>query len=355
MPLDDFFAKKDKKKSKKKQSTQSLIEKLTKETEKLKEQECDAPNDSAKLSSVVGDDEWDTLDDEEKDVDLQTIRIGKLAVGKSEEANKQGAKDSGDKDGGGENEGDKKVWSFKQPEVQEVEEPESKPEPKPVSQKYIPISLRPGGARAPLAVKPNVSSDTDFPTLDVAVTNEHPPKKAEEKPKADEEGDSWEQAGAPRRSRASEVLPIAIKSSYVPPGLRAGGGAGLSFSGGSSSLRHGDFRDSRPRDDGPHRYSAVGSGFKREGFAQRETLGSETIDVNASDWTRGKVIQLDGGGSSFSTGISSPPRSANRSFHSSGSTTWSQGANIKTFREGNRDKPEFEIVQSNRFAGLSET
>lgn len=54
MPLDDFFAKKEKKKAKKKQNPQDLIEKLAKDVEKLKEQDGEANSDATKPSVNLG-------------------------------------------------------------------------------------------------------------------------------------------------------------------------------------------------------------------------------------------------------------------------------------------------------------
>ncbi|KAF6775319.1 hypothetical protein AHF37_05319 [Paragonimus kellicotti] len=65
------------------------------------------------LLNSLKDDEWEALDDEEKDIDFQSIRINRLDVAKQEISAKQSSKDTTDKDGSTNTEEDKTVWGHK--------------------------------------------------------------------------------------------------------------------------------------------------------------------------------------------------------------------------------------------------
>ncbi|KAF8561524.1 hypothetical protein P879_03728 [Paragonimus westermani] len=346
MPLEDFFAKKEKKKVKKKRNPQELIDKLTKETEKQCESNGDVVTDSAKFSGFGKDDEWEALDDEEKDIDFQNIRINRLDATKQEISAKQSSKDTTDKDGSTNAEEDKIVWGHKPVEPPVVEEPQPEPEPA-CPRVYVPIHLRQGDAKVSKTPKPNVESASDFPTLDAAVTAEVT-KKTEEHKEIDD--GSWEQAGAPRKhTRAADTLPIAATSgpsAYVPPALRQGGSS--CFAPPRNEL-HLDSRDTRVRHDFSNRHSNIDSVRRTDGFKSLEPP-----DTSFDDWKRGEKISSTtnfSGGSSFTTSMSAAPHSSTAGCATSG---WDRGVNVKTFRESTREKADFTLTQSNRFAGLDE-
>ncbi|KAF5399389.1 hypothetical protein PHET_07405 [Paragonimus heterotremus] len=347
MPLDDFFAKKEKKKVKKKRNPLELIDKLTKETEKQCESNGDAVTDPAKFNNFGKDDEWEALDDEEKDIDFQSIRINRLDVAKQEVSTKQSSKDTTDKDGSANTEEDKTVWGHKPVEPPVVEEPQ--PEPEPARPRvYVPIHLRQGDAKVSKTPKPNVESASDFPTLDAAVTAEVT-KKTEEHKEIDD--GSWEQAGAPRKhTRTPDTLPIAATSgppAYVPPALRQGGSS--CFASPRNELQL-DSRDTRARHDFPNRHSGIDPVRRTDGLKSLEPP-----DTSFDDWKRGEKISSTAhfpGGSSFASPMSAAPHFSTMGSAASG---WDRGVNVKTFRESNRDKADFTLVQSNRFAGLDET
>ncbi|TGZ55933.1 hypothetical protein CRM22_010258 [Opisthorchis felineus] len=355
MTLDDLFAKKAKKKTKK-HNPQDLLEKLTKEVSKQHDQEGDVNSDNTKaIASLVKDDEWETIEDDEKDIDLQTIQLGNLALNASGEP-KQQSKDKSEKEGSGAAEEEKKVWGTKIPEAPVVEEPavEEKPTPKPGV--YIPVHLRQGGSRVPKEPKPDVESTADFPTLGAAIPTEPVPSKVQSKAEREEEA-SWSQAGAPRKpTRTSEMLPIAVNpapSSYVSPGLRKGGSSSLVAPRTESTF------DSRPpRDEFSHRNESSFGSRRSEAFTPRDAPSTfSTVD----GWSRGQTIVRDSttpNKSAITNPISLPSRTTavnSGAPGGEGGGGWQRGEVMKTFRDSDREKAQFELVQSNRFAGLSET
>ncbi|KAG5449826.1 hypothetical protein CSKR_109105 [Clonorchis sinensis] len=351
MTLDDLFAKKAKKKTKK-HNPQDLLEKLTKEVSKQHDQEGDVNSDNTKAIANLVDDEWETIEDDEKEIDLQTIQLGNLALNASGEP-KQQSKDKSEKEGSGEAEEEKKVWGTKIPEAPVVEEPVVEEKPAPKSGVYIPLHLRQGGSRVPKEPKPDVESTADFPTLDAAIPTEPAPSKVQSKAEREEEA-SWSQAGVPRKpTRTSEMLPIAVNpapSSYVSPGLRKGGSSSLVASRTESTF------DSRPpRDEFSHRNESTFGSRRSEARDAPSTFSA------AEGWSRGKTIVRDSttpNRSSIATPTSLPSRTTAVSSGTTGgegSGGWERGVAMKTFRESDREKAQFELVQSNRFAGLSET
>ncbi|GAA54345.1 hypothetical protein CLF_102318 [Clonorchis sinensis] len=344
MTLDDLFAKKAKKKTKK-HNPQDLLEKLTKEK----------------------DDEWETIEDDEKEIDLQTIQLGNLALNASGEP-KQQSKDKSEKEGSGEAEEEKKVWGTKIPEAPgrwkrgEREKYRITEGDRMTVRETGQLAIegdgfgaraRQGGSRVPKEPKPDVESTADFPTLDAAIPTEPAPSKVQSKAEREEEA-SWSQAGVPRKpTRTSEMLPIAVNpapSSYVSPGLRKGGSSSLVASRTESTF------DSRPpRDEFSHRNESTFGSRRSEARDAPSTFSA------AEGWSRGKTIVRDSttpNRSSIATPISLPSRTTAVSSGTTGgegSGGWERGVAMKTFRESDREKAQFELVQSNRFAGLSET
>ncbi|VDP81236.1 unnamed protein product [Echinostoma caproni] len=251
-----------------------------------------------------------------------------------------------------------------QEEPEEEEKPQPPPEPEP-PKKYIPVYLRPGGASSSLAPKPNVSSATDFPTLDAACTTEPAGKNKTpaSPPHEDDDNAGWSQAGASQRpARAQNVLPIAVNTNpsvYVPPALRSGGSFPTAPAPSTRFESRQEFRSSRPRESMTNRPEGLGSGLRSEGVPARETLST-----NFDGWSRGATIDSSktlatgpSGGSPFSTKVPSPSRpSYTPANYSTGTNSgWARNVNVKTFKESGREKPEFELVQTNRFAGLEES
>ncbi|OON13459.1 hypothetical protein X801_10767, partial [Opisthorchis viverrini] len=327
----DLFAKKAKKKTKK-HNPQDLFEKLTKEVSKQHVQEGDVNSDNTKAIANLVDDEWETIEDDEKEIDLQTIQLGNLALNVSGEP-KQQSKDKSEKEGAGEAVEEKKVWGTKIPEVTVVEEPvvEERPAKKP--DVYIPVHLRQGGSRVPKEPKPDVESTADFPTLDAAIRTEPAPSKVQSKAEREEEA-SWSQAGVPRKpTRTSEMLPIAVNpapSSYVSPGLRKGGSSSLVTPRIESTF------DNRPsRDEFSHRNESTFGSRRSEAFTSRDAPSNFSA---VDGWSRGQTIVRDSttpNRSSITTPISLPSRTTAISSGSTGGEGgggWERGAAMKTFR-----------------------
>ncbi|CAH8530364.1 unnamed protein product [Dicrocoelium dendriticum] len=342
MPLEDFFSKKDKKKSKKKHNPQDLIERLTKNTVFSSEVE-DAPSDVAKVTNVLRDNDWALIEDEEKDIDLQSIRIGKLAVESSDDATKPPGKDKHDQGAEPSDEKHKVVWGGKPAETPVVEEPKPEPEPEPESTEpkvYIPVHLRNPSDKGPKGPKPNFDIIADFPTLDDAGAIEQPSKKSVD-------DGTWNQAGASRKpTRAPDMLPIAINpptSTYVPPNLRQSAAPfQLPRNEVVSDSREVRFRDSMP------------THYENSGLGRRSDMSRNVLASSDNDWPRGQPVRTSHipYGSSTTNSLFTTTSRSSFTFDVSG---WDKGANMKTFREPEGEKKEFELTQSNRFAGLSGT
>lgn len=341
MPLEDFFSRKDKKKSKKKHNSQDLIERLTKNTVFSLEVE-DAPSDVTKVTTVFRDNDWAVIDDEEKDIDLQSIRIGKLAVDSSDDPVKLPAKDKQDQGSETVDDKHKTVWGGKPAEKPAVEEPRPEPEPESTEPKvYIPVHLRNPSEKVPKGPKPNFDNIADFPTLDSASIVEQPSKKADD-------DELWTQAGASRKPmRAPDMLPIAINpsaSAYVPPSFRQST-APFQFSRTEVTF---DSREVRFRDPVPTRYES-------SSFGRRSDVSRDIFNHSDNDWSRGHTLRTSQIPYGSSTANPLPATITSRSGSACDYSGWDRGANMKTFRESEGEKKEFELTQSNRFAGLSGT
>ncbi|CAH8842203.1 unnamed protein product [Trichobilharzia szidati] len=344
MSLSEFFAKQNKKKTKKKQNPAELMNMLTKERENIKSlPETSVPQDN-KPAIAEKEDEWEIIDDE-KEIDLQNIRISKLTSTTTEDSNKQSAKNKESREGDGDAVVEKKVWAAKVAEApEEPAEPIVQPPPKPSV--YIPAPLRQGGSAFGVsAAKPNVASTMDFPSLDAVVSE---PQKKETQPETnkDDDGDSWQQAGVRRPNPVASVPPVAINttpSAYVPPCLRQAANQGIVNIGSSHSQI-----TSAPRNDPPSRFDCD-SGFKR---SVPEASGFREVFSSGGGWARGEVISGGSGNSSTVKQTPNPPN-VNSQTSSENTNGWSRNVNVKTYKDSAREKPGLEIDLRNRFTAFS--
>ncbi|CAH8519282.1 unnamed protein product [Schistosoma curassoni] len=344
MSLNDFFAKQNKKKSKKKQNPTELMDLLTKGGEVLKSYpESNAPQENKPITSEK-DDEWEIIDDE-KEIDLQNIRVYNLSSTITDDSAKNLSKNKDSREGDGESVVEKKVWGAKP--IETPEEPvEAVVQPPPKPSVYIPAPLRlRGSAFGPVAPKPNVASSMDFPTLDASVNE---PQKKETQPNNDndDKNSPWQQAGVRRANPISSTLPIAVSntsSTYVPPSLRQSGAPGF------KSVGPGYTGDGfRPHNDPPFR-SDIDPGFKR--FT--ENPGLREAAPSGGGWARGNIISVN---PTNNPAEQLPLNPSNTSFHTVSENTngWSRNVNVKTYKDV-RETPGLEIDLKNRFTAFNET
>lgn len=163
--LDDFFAKKDRKKSKatKKYATaEEVAKKLedsAKKTEKLKKERVNEDEDT--IVTEQDQDEWKEFEEEKKD--YTGLKIGNLTIGQNVETSNTGTKETSEQQPEDEpgQETERKTGPWKRIDVTttevEVEKVEVKPDPilPNVSKTgtYIPPSMR-GGSGGPTQVQP---------------------------------------------------------------------------------------------------------------------------------------------------------------------------------------------------------
>lgn len=188
--LDDFFAKKDRKKSKgKKFATADEIAKKLEETgrrsEKLKKDKLQTIQDLDEQGNAVQDeDEWREFEEEKKD--YSGLKIQNLTLA-DYDSTEEGC--SGDEEGGlEENEAGEMVPRKKQigpwravpvvEQKQEEDQQEPQPTQTPTTQSYVPPALRnqakqmPFNSRLRHKIAPDVRSEELFPTLSAANTQE---------------------------------------------------------------------------------------------------------------------------------------------------------------------------------------
>ncbi|KAK9504367.1 hypothetical protein O3M35_010715 [Rhynocoris fuscipes] len=185
--LDDFFAKKDRKKSKgKKFATADEIAKKLEETgrrsEKMKKDK-QLQDVDEQGNAVQDEDEWREFEEEKKD--YSGLKIQNLTLADYDSADEGCSGD--DEVGLEENEAGEMVPRKKQtgpwrtvPSVEEKPEEEQpvQPPPQPTSQSYVPPALRnqtkntPFNSRLRRKVAPDVRSEELFPTLSAANTQE---------------------------------------------------------------------------------------------------------------------------------------------------------------------------------------
>ncbi|CAH8498658.1 unnamed protein product [Heterobilharzia americana] len=321
MSLDEFFAKQNRKKTKKKPSPMELMDMLARGGEVSKSLPETSVPQVGKPAMMEKDDEWEIIDDE-KEIDLQNIRISKLTLTSSEESAKQ-SKNKDVHECNGEAVVEKKVWGAKVPETP-AEPVEPVAQPPPERSIYIPAPLRQKGSSGSSAAKPNVASATDFPSLDASVNEVQKKETQPEKNNDDVDDSPWQSAGMRRPNPVSNVTPAAnntTTSTYVPPFLRQGGFQGV------TNVGPGHLGDSfRPRDDPPPRID-MDHGFRRNDL---ETSGFREF-TSSGGWTRGNVIS---GGPSSAIGQAPPSNFFNTGFQKSSENTtdWSRNVNVKTYK-----------------------
>ncbi|KRT81411.1 hypothetical protein AMK59_5010 [Oryctes borbonicus] len=176
--LDDFFAKKDRKKSKSKKF--STTEEMAKKLEEPKKNEKPTKKDRIPEGEEGGDsvqeqDEWKDFEEEKKD--YTGLKIGNLTLNANGEGNMDGAESSNEQqqryDESG-NEVEKKVGPWKKIEVPEPEKEEKKTEPLPaiVPGVYISPALRNTQQQQQVQhprnrgkTAPDIHNEEYFPTL----------------------------------------------------------------------------------------------------------------------------------------------------------------------------------------------
>ncbi|XP_019868605.1 protein CDV3 homolog isoform X2 [Aethina tumida] len=188
--LDDFFAKKDRKKSKtnkKFSTTDEVAKKLedtARKTEKLKKER--APEGDEPNAPVHDQDEWKDFEEEKKD--YTGLKIGNLTINANQENSAGTTETSNEQQSGCDESGsdtDKKVGPWKRIDEQQQQEepkPERKPEPEPpkvTKGAYVPPNMRNPQAQQPTVqnnrlkskAAPDIHNEEFFPTL--SRTNDH--------------------------------------------------------------------------------------------------------------------------------------------------------------------------------------
>ncbi|XP_043505766.1 protein CDV3 homolog [Polistes fuscatus] len=186
--LDDFFAKKDRKKAKGKKftTTEEVAKKLEetgKRTEKMKSKEKPTNPEGEETQQIEDEDEWKEFEIEEKK-DLRGLKIGNLSVKETVDVESDDERGTGDNSSDGETgENTAKSGPWKKPEVpqqqqQEVVEVVTTPAtaapatPTSMHSSYVPPHLRNPTAMTSSAPRsraknaaPDIHSEEYFPTL----------------------------------------------------------------------------------------------------------------------------------------------------------------------------------------------
>lgn len=188
--LDDFFAKKDRKKAKGKKFTTTdevakKLEETGKRVEKTKLKDKPLNQENEEIQHIEDEDEWKEFQEEKKD--YSGLKIGNLTVGESTDVESDNEKGTGDNssDGeSGENARRSKAWNKSEPlppqpgeTVEEIPMPAPTPAPAPApaahtgSSSYKPPHLRNVStvSASPKVraknVAPDIHSEEYFPTL----------------------------------------------------------------------------------------------------------------------------------------------------------------------------------------------
>ncbi|XP_059612912.1 protein CDV3 homolog [Phlebotomus argentipes] len=184
--LDDFFAKKDKKKSKVKKFTTAddLVKKLEDTSKKLDTKpKTRAPGNEEEFSSQDREDEWKDFEEERKD--YSGLKLGQLTLSEEEHNvdGEQGSEAQHDTEGNAEA-SDRKTGPWKA--VKEGAAPPPPPK-EVVTQPAEPKIYRPPALQSALAkvklremgsrVAPDISSEEYFPSLGAAPPKPEAPKK----------------------------------------------------------------------------------------------------------------------------------------------------------------------------------
>ncbi|KAF7418939.1 hypothetical protein HZH68_001592 [Vespula germanica] len=182
--LDDFFAKKDRKKAKGKKftTTEEVAKKLEetgKRSEKMKSKEKPMNPEGEETQQIEDEDEWKEFEVEEKK-DLRGLKIGNLSVKETIDVESDDERGTGDNSSDGEiGEGTAKIGPWKKPEAPQqaevVEEVTATAAAAPAAQttstySYVAPHLRnPVAMSAPRPraknVAPDIHSEEYFPTL----------------------------------------------------------------------------------------------------------------------------------------------------------------------------------------------
>ncbi|GAB0100991.1 hypothetical protein DMENIID0001_171080 [Sergentomyia squamirostris] len=220
--LDDFFAKKDKKKSKtKKFTTEDLVKKLE-DTSKKPESSKSKPRASGneeESSNQVQEDEWKEFEEERKD--YSGLKLGQLQLTDSESQSERDQASEAQSDTEGNTEaGDRKAGPWKA--VKEVQVAEKPPPPEPQQQPAQPKIYRPPALQSQLAkvnlrqmssrTAPDISSEEYFPTLGTA-----PPKPEVAPPRKRLDPGFEEVKHGSRSARATEVAqntPVSVGNRF---------------------------------------------------------------------------------------------------------------------------------------------
>ncbi|CAL7950666.1 unnamed protein product [Xylocopa violacea] len=179
--LDDFFAKKDRKKAKGKKftTTEEIAKKLEETGKRLGKKSKDKPvnPESEEIQQTEDEDEWREFEEEKKD--YTGLKIGNLTLNESIDAESEDEKGTGDNSSDGESGegGTKHSGPWKKPELPpQAEEPEvAAPPPPPaatVGNSYRAPHLRkvqpvttPSPRQRAKNVAPDIHSEEYFPTL----------------------------------------------------------------------------------------------------------------------------------------------------------------------------------------------
>ncbi|XP_013113569.1 protein CDV3 homolog [Stomoxys calcitrans] len=202
--LDDFFAKKDKKKSKKPKflTAEELVKNLEESSKRevLKPKKPETTTTTAPAATEIGnveekiveqpqEDEWKEIEEEQRK-DYSGLKIGQLTLNDDDDLSaSEGQDEDGDSDGNGNGDsvriGAGGVWKKVIPAEEVTQIPMDMP-PKPVSKVYVSPALRAAAAQGS-GPKPKVRSKTApditnadfFPTLGAARPEEQRKKKNE--------------------------------------------------------------------------------------------------------------------------------------------------------------------------------
>uniref|UniRef100_A0A6B2E8L2 Protein CDV3 homolog n=1 Tax=Phlebotomus kandelakii TaxID=1109342 RepID=A0A6B2E8L2_9DIPT len=186
--LDDFFAKKDKKKSKVKKFTTAddLVKKLEDTSKKVETKpKTRGAGNEEEFNSQVREDEWKDFEEERKD--YSGLKIGQLTLNEEEHHTDgdQGSEAQSDTEGNAEA-GDRKKgpWNAVQEKAAAAAPPQPPP---PVAAPAQPNIYRPPALQSQLAkvrlremgsrVAPDISSEEYFPSLGAAPPKPEAPKK----------------------------------------------------------------------------------------------------------------------------------------------------------------------------------
>lgn len=282
MSLDQFFAKKDKKKPKIKVTSQQFLEQLS---DGQSRQEPEKKLDQLTTNAAEDAGDWEPILDEELELDLENMRIGDLATVKSEQnKEKKPLDEKGNKED--ENADSKVIWGGRPVEEEEEESEPEAPASETVPSKpsaYVLPHLRANPPSFSNQKKPNLESADEFPTLDAAAA---PPKKVVLSPAKIVVDGSWQEAGKSKSNRNNDTPGV-----YKPPSMRSFDSSFTNFSGGKDS--YGQRLSRRCEADGQ---LDVDGGSDTIGWSRGELLrgsgpsGRSGADLDKLEFKRGDLM-----------------------------------------------------------------